>query len=77
MVAGGSGEDLQQLLEALVDAAVVREAVESQGAFHLRSGRASSAGVRHCQGCGDAERRQYDVAVPGLYLLVQVDCNHM
>ena len=77
MVAGGSGEDLQQLLEALVDAAVGREAVESQGTFHLRSGRASSAGVRHCQGCGDTERRQYDAPAPGLYLLVQVDCNYM
>ena len=45
MVASGSGEDLQQLLEALVDAAEVREAVESQCGFHLRTGQATSAGV--------------------------------
>ena len=33
--------------------AVGRETVESQGAFHLRSGLVKSAGVRHCQGDGN------------------------
>ena len=78
MVVVGSGEDLQQLLEALVDPAEVRDAVESQGIFHLRPCRVYSAFVRHGQGGGDAERRHYNVAAaaPGCYLLVEVDCNN-
>ena len=77
MVEVSGGERIQQLPETLVNAAVERDGVESQGAAHLRSGRTISTGVRHGQGGGDTERRQYDVvaAAPGLYLLVEVDCN--
>ena len=58
----GSGEGMQQVLETLVDTAVAREGVESQRFLHLRPGLATSAGVRHCQSSGDAERRENDVA---------------
>ena len=76
MVVFGSGEGMQQILESLFDTAVGREGVESQGFRHLRLGLATSAGVRHCQSSGDAERRENDVASLTLQLVVEVTCNH-
>ena len=78
VVVAGFGERFQQLPEALVHPAVGGEAVEPQGFLHLRFGGTFSAGVRHCQGCGDAEGRGDDVAVTASrrYLLVEVDYGH-